>query len=206
MSDSAEVKSCRAPVADNPLEPQFKVVQLNGKRRGIRLERLYWSLLDTIAQRLKIRRSRLVANLVEEAEQKGAPVASYMRTFVAKSLDEDRRGTEAGHSAQTLVNLLQQAPVPAFSINRQKQLRQVNAEFLELLKRMNPKLIEPGATDVVQLVLDTPVEELFQRLRATPSVHCSYSIHFNTLRSRGRAKIVCVPGNPSEFLVGYVLS
>ena len=188
--------------------PQFRVVTTGDRRRGVRLERVFWKLLDDIAVRRGLKRSSLIAQVLENAAEGSESVASTLRCYTATTIDVERSALLARLNPQQMIALMQQAPVPAFAINRQKKLQQVNAEFMQLLR---PALSASGTTaarnvaDFVHLSLDTPIDELFHAARSAPSTQCNYTLQVDDRRRRGQAKIVLVPDERPETLVGYVL-
>lgn len=193
-------------VASDDLTPEFRVVLVAKKRRGVRLEKIYWKLLDDIAKRRGVKRSRLIASIIEQEAENPKNIASILRGFVARTLEDERHASASQNSELFLINLLQQAPLPAFAINRQKKLSQVNVEFMQLLRMMVGNMTEKISADVVQLTLDTPTEELFSRLVDSVSTHCNYVINLDGRQRRGRIKIVAIPPSPHTMLVGYIVS
>ena len=185
--------------------PEFRVVVASHRRRGIRLERLYWRLLGEIAERRGVKRSRLIASVLEEADPAFDNAASILRCFAIDTIDAERSALAARTSTNYVIGLLQQAPIPAFAINRQKKLHQVNQEFIQLLRAVSGNPNERIHADVVQLTLETPIEELFQQLSEAKSAHTNYNIQLDTKNRRGRVKLVAVPPTPSQVLVGYIL-
>lgn len=192
--------------ANGELIPEFRVVVAGGRRRGVRLERLYWQLLREIAERRGQKRSRLVARVIEDAGPLAENAASVLRGFVAETLKRERDTLAARAGEASLVSLLQQAPVPAFAINRQKKLQQINADFIQLLRVMSGNLSEKMSADLMQLTLDKPIDELFGLLGESGVTHCGYAIQLDDRRRRGRARIVAVPPAPFQIFVGYVVS
>lgn len=195
------------PVAEgDELTPEFRVVVAGNRRRGIRLERLYWRLLGEIAERRGIKRSRLVASVLEDADQASDNAASVLRCFAIDTIDAERSALVGRTSTNYVIGLLQQAPIPAFAINRQKKLHQVNQEFIQLLRAISGNPTERIHADVVQLTLETPIEELFLQLSEAKSAHTNYNIQLDSKSRRGRTKLVAVPPGPSQVLVGYIVS
>lgn len=206
--EAGEAGTGGAPSFADWIVPQFRVVTTGDRRRGVRLERVFWKLLDDIAARRGLKRSSLIAEVLENAAEGTESVASTLRCYAATTIDIERNTLLARINPQQMIALMQQAPVPAFAINRQKKLQQVNAEFMQLLR---PTLNAggPGAArnvaDFVHLSLDTPIDELFHAARSAPSTQCNYTLQVDDRRRRGQAKIVLVPDDRLETLVGYVL-
>jgi len=196
----------RVPKESDELTPEFRVVVAGSRRRGIRLERLYWRLLGEIAERRSVKRSRLIASVLEDADPASDNAASVLRCFAIEAIDEERSALVGRTTSSYVIGLLQQAPIPAFAINRQKKLHQVNQEFIQLLRATSGNSQQRIHADVVQLTLETPIEELFLQLGDARSAHTNYLIQLDTRQRRGRAKLVAVPPAPSQVLVGYIVS
>ena len=190
---------------DNPSEPLFRVVTTGNRRRGVRLERVFWKLLDDISERRGLKRSKLIGEVLEEAGENTESVASILRCFAASTIDLERSALVGRLNPTQTIALMQQAPVPAFSINRQKKLQQVNAEFMQMLRPVGEAAGARATAEFVHLALDTPIDELFAAASAAPSTQCNYTLQVDDRRRRGRAKIVLVPSEKPETLVGYVL-
>lgn len=193
----------QAPLVTDEGEPLFRVVTTGERRRGVRLERVFWRLLDEVATRRGLKRSKLIEEILGRDSSEN--VASTLRCFAAEAIDGERRDLESQVSAHAIIGLMQQAPMPAFAINRQKKLQQVNAEFMQLL-RAEPAVPGKAQAEYVHLSLDTPIEDLFAIVSTGQATQCNYSLQVDDRRRRGRAKMVIVPGMRSETLVGYVLS
>ena len=186
--------------------PQFRVVTTGDRRRGVRL---YWGvgrLLDGIAERRGLKRSSLVHEILLSGDAANENVASTLRCYAAEYVDRERSGLVARLSTTQTITLMQQSPMPAFAINRQKKLQQVNDEFMQLLRPVNAGEGGPRtAAEFVHLALDTPIDELFRAVTTAPSTQCNYTLQVDDRRRRGRAKIVMVPSEKPDILVGYVL-
>jgi predicted DNA-binding ribbon-helix-helix protein len=191
---------------DEERAPEFRVVLAASKRRGVRLERLYWRLLGDIAERRNEKRPRLIASILESAAGESDNSASVLRCFVARTLEEERGELARRTTEGFAINLLQQAPIPAFAINRQKKLHQVNQEFIQLLRITAGDMSQKTPHEVVEMTLDTPIEELFALSAEGSSTHCNYHIQLDGRQRRGRAKLVAVPPAPSATLVGYIVT
>ena len=186
-------------------EPVFRVVTTSNRRRGIRLERIYWKLLEEIAARRGRKRGQLIGEILDGSEAANESVASTLRCFVASTIALERGVLVSRLDPSHTIALMQQAPVPAFSISRQKKLQHVNEEFMQLLRPAGEASTKRATAEYVHLALDTPIDELFAAAAAAPSTQCNYTLQVDDRRRRGRAKIVLVPSEKPETLVGYVL-
>jgi len=192
---------------DSLLTPEFRVINTGNRRRGVRLERLFWQVLSDIAQARGIRRSQLVGDILDEAGPGAENTASILRVYATRELEQQRRGLAARGEPGFVVSLLQAAPVPAFAINRQKRLQQVNPEFIHLLRVVSGNMSQKISADVVHMSLDVPLDQIFLQLsEGAPTLQCGYTLTIDNKQRRGRTKVVAVPPAPSSALVGYIIS
>ena len=206
MSDSAfEAQTPSDPSATVlDIESQFRVISTGPRRRGIRLEHIYWRLFDAIARQRGLKRSDLLVEVLgngADAENVSSVIRCYVTAQVERERDVLRQQVDPSHT----IAMMQKAPVPAFAINRQKKLQQVNPEFMALLR---PAATSSGrsSAEYVHLSLDTPIDDLFAAAAAGQDAQCGYQLQVDDRRRRGRARIVLVPNATPETLVGYVLS
>lgn len=196
-----------AESAANELAPEFRVVVSAERRRGIRLEQLYWRLLNEIAQRRNLRRSQLMASVLEDADQHDFNAASALRAFTVNVLDQERRNLEERYAENNLVTMLLEAPVPAFAINRAKKIQRANPEFMKLLRVVGGDMSREVPREGVGLKLDLPIERLFEQAElAETGVYCHYELTLGERSRRGRVKLQSVPRKPLSLLVGYLTS
>ncbi len=203
--DGGDVITSGPPSLAEWIVPQFRVVTTGSRRRGVRLERVFWKLLDDIAERRGIRRSALITEVLGGQTDGSESVASTLRCYAATTVEVERGALQARNNPAQTIALMQQAPMPAFAINRQKKLQQVNAEFMQLLRPAVPAPGGRNTADFVHLTLDTPIDDLFLAASAAPATQCNYTLQVDDRRRRGRAKIVLVPSERPDTLVGYVL-
>lgn len=206
MSDSAHDETLEsAGEGGGDLDPQFRVISTGTRRRGVRLERVYWRLFDEIALKRQVKRSELLLDVLGGEGDDTENVSSAIRCFVALTIESERDALRQQVNPSHVIAMMQRAPVPAFAINRQKKLQQVNNEFMQLI-RPDGSTGTRAESEYVHLSLDTPIGELFAALTDGRDTQCGYLLQVDDRRRRGRAKIVRVPGAVPETLVGYVLS
>ena len=204
MSDDLVAVETSLVDMDEELKSEFRVVIVDGKRRGVRLERLYWRLLGEIAAERGMRRSRLTAKVLQSGSETDASAAGTLRGYVAKALQAERQKASALYSETALIELMQHAPVPAFAISRQKKLSKVNREFLQLMRMTLGNMRENPSPDVVQMSFDTPIEALFAQAGSSNAAFCNYSLDIGDRHRRGQVKLVAVPPLPGQTLIGYI--
>lgn len=184
-------------------EPEFHTVMVNKKRRGIRLERIFWENLTVLAKDHGLKRSELINKIILENSGQPDNLASLLRCYVAY-VSASTRSTAAARLHEA-VRQSQQAPVPSFSIDSQKKLQHVNQDFVRLLRVISGSMNRNVSGDVVKLVLDTPLEQLFDRLLGTSdAVECGYSVQVDDRKRRGVSKVTVVSAMHEYALVGFI--
>jgi predicted DNA-binding ribbon-helix-helix protein len=206
VEQSAENAAPPAPVTDLAAAsvPQFRAIGAGSQRRGLRLERIFWDSLDALAERRKQKRAALIAKVLHGTDDNAA---SRLRCYIVMEVEAERRDLVERTDAIRSIKMMQQAPVPAFAITRQKRIQQVNSEFMQFLKVASGNASGNITPELVHLSLDTAIEELFNKLISPPfSAFCGYSLTIDNNRRRGRVKVVPVPFEPVDVLVGYIIS
>ena len=188
------------------LTTEFKAVNLNVGRKGVRLERLFWQLLKGVAEDRKIKRSDLIRSILSTGAVLEANAASLLRCYVAKVQSDEMSKLRSRLDNRDVLRMLLRAPLPAFVIDQQKKLQEANAEFAQLVRTTAGNPNQPVSGDLMQLTLDVPVHDLFARLhRPTDETQCGYTIKMDARQRTGRAKILRVPGDAFPLLVGFIL-
>jgi predicted DNA-binding ribbon-helix-helix protein len=188
-------------------DPEFRTVPVNGVRKGIRLEKIFWDSLSDIGKRLGMSRANLIRTVLEQPGRDDGNSASLLRCYVAQSLNTDIASLRSLAEPDHAIRLLQQAPIPSFAINRQKKLLQVNPEFMQLLRIVSGNMSTNISANTAEIALETPVEQLFDRItQPNESAQSAMTIRIETRQRRVNTKIVAVPPWPPTTLVGYVLS
>lgn len=187
--------------------PEFRTVSTPMARKGLRLERAFWRALGTISESMGLKRSKLIAHLLEEAGDFHLNSASALRSFAVHCMEEELERVRALNEASFSVALLQQAPVPSFAINRSKRLIRVNGEFNHFIHIL---FAETGDDDAsarsVQINLEMPITQVFEELGSSgESRQCMMNVLMGSRARRIRTKLVAVPPHDPTVLVGYVI-
>lgn len=186
--------------------PEFRTVSTPKARKGLRLERAFWSALGTISESMGLKRSKLIAELLQEAGEHKLNTASALRSFAVHSMAEELERVRALNEASFAVSLLQQAPVPSFAINRSKRLIRVNGEFNRFIHILFAEGDDSAHPHGVQINLETPLAQVFEELGTSgESRNCMMDVLMGTRVRRIRTKLVAVPPHDPTVLVGYVI-
>lgn len=186
--------------------PEFRTVSTPMARKGLRLERAFWRALGTISENMGLKRSKLIARLLQEAGECRLNTASALRSFAVHAMEEELERLRALNEASFSVSLLQQAPVPSFAINRNKRLIRVNGEFNHFIRMLFAEVDGSAPSHDVQINLETPIAQIFEELGTSgDSRDCMLNVLMDTRARRIRTKLVAVPPHDPTVLVGYVI-
>lgn len=206
MTGKANLSRTTLPSMENfaPLtEPEFHTVMVDKKRRGIRLERIFWETLTLMAEDHGLKRAELINQIILDNSGQPENLASLLRCYVAY-VSESSRSTAAAQLRE-VIRQFQHVPVASFSIDRHKKLQQVNQDFVRFLRVISGSMNRDISGDVVKLVLDTPLEQLFDRLLGTSdAVECGYSVQVDDRKRRGVSKVTVVSARHEYALVGFI--
>ncbi|WP_027833301.1 ribbon-helix-helix domain-containing protein [Maritalea myrionectae] len=187
------------------LEHEFHAISNGETRKGIRLEKVFWRAIDMLAAEKGLKPNEFVRQLVVESQRINGNTASVVRTVVAGMLRNELDTLRA--VGNETIKRIQKVPVPSFAIDRQKRLKQVNHEFLHVVRVLSGQMTMKVDANHIQLVLDKPIEELFAMLEADESsVDCGYLLRIGQQQRRGQARVICLPVFPEPCLIGFIKS
>lgn len=187
-------------------EPMFKTVAARDGRHGIRLERAFWDSLDTLSAASGKKRGTYVREIVEQAQAEGINATSAVRSMVLDQLRSDNERLATLSDTQAMISLLQVSPAPSFALDRRKRLVRANPEFVRYLRSIVGGVTGSVPVDSAQLTLDRPTEQIFAEIAPGVSIECGVVIRIDNRERRAFARILVVPPNPANVLVGYMLS
>jgi len=188
-------------------EPFFRAVSADGKRKGLRLERDYWSLIEMIAREENVSVGDIVA-AIEAGGQNAGNLTSAVRVFVAHWLDEQLSGLRGRMSPAAVNGLVNACPSPAFALSAARQLRFHNPAFLRYIRMTMPSEEVDQVERRLRLQIDMNMDDLLRELRETDRafVALGFAIGINERRVRGRLNAVLAPSWTEEMIIGYVIT
>jgi predicted DNA-binding ribbon-helix-helix protein len=183
----------------------FRTVGAQDARKGFRLETAIWEGIAVVSQILGLKRSALVSRVSEAARSRELNTASALRVFVVQKLLGEVERLRRLNDTSMFISLLQQAPVPAFAVDRDKRLVRVNLEFNRFIRALVGGVQDPNAKANLHVNLETPIADIFEVLGDSgeyyqTSINVSYAGRVN----RVGVKLVAVPPADPKVLVGYV--
>lgn len=200
----------RTPVetqkSEDMLEPFFRTVTVDDKRKGLRLERVFWQVLEQLSKE----ENTPVSAILQAAESNGnsSPnLSSYARAYAANWL---RRRLDANReiaSFQQVLRTINACPSPVFVTSEDRRLRAYNPAFLRYVRRHIPMEDLEAAPKNLRLQMDTGSAELIQQLKSEPEaiVTVGFTFGFNERRVRGRLNAVLASCWSEDLVTAYVL-
>jgi len=190
-------------ITSTDLLPEFRVVSHGGARRGIRLERLFWSVLKRIAES---RKSTLGAMIDEIARTHGDSrnATSAIRVTCMRWLTGENAELAGLASMKTVNSILSACPSPAFTLSSGKRIVNFNAPFQQLIRQHLPQGSD-GRQDL-RLSLDLSLPEIFSKLDANLEgpVVTGFVLGAGERRYRGQINAVRAPVKEPELLMAFV--
>lgn len=189
------------PKAD-PDELFFRAVSTDGERKGLRLERVFWGILERAAAE----QSMTLADIVKLQSENGN-LSSHMRTYAAKWALKNIESLRLAASFNQFARNLNACTSPAFAISVDKKLRAFNPAFLQYVRRHLPTEDVESTPRNLRLQIDTAANDLIAQLKADTDavVVVGFTFGINERRVRGRLNAILAPVWNEELIAAYVI-
>jgi predicted DNA-binding ribbon-helix-helix protein len=204
-SPAADREQLLPPMATEDFGLEFRVVARGGTRRGIRLERAFWTTLKQMAESRKCTIGMLIDEIAESHAHTGN-LTSAIRVACMRGLADENQTLRRLASIKTINAILVACPSPAFALSSSKRILTFNAPFQQLVRRQLPVAPSEDARHDLKLALDLNVADIFARLDAngeTP-VATGFVIGAGDRRYRGQLNAVRAPVLEPELLMAFV--
>jgi predicted DNA-binding ribbon-helix-helix protein len=123
-----------APAADasRQIAPPWeqRILQLDGKRYSLRLEHEFWSALEAIAVRRKLRLNRLVAEIATRRPP-DANLSSVLRVFCLGEMERSAVGRSLALDGAGIAALVEGAPAAGVVLDAEQLVLAANDAFLD---------------------------------------------------------------------------
>ncbi len=186
--------------------PEFRTVTTDEGRKGLRLERAFWSALAAVAAWSGLKRHKLIAKVMDEAAGQALNSSSALRSYVMNAMHQELDRIRAQNETAYAVELLQQAPVPSFAVDRAKRIVRINGEFRHFVRILFAETGDVTANKSLQLNLETPVAQVFAELGDSGQARqYGLNVTVDGRTRRTRTRIVAIPPHEPKVLVGYIV-
>jgi predicted DNA-binding ribbon-helix-helix protein len=185
---------------------EFRAVAFGAKRRGIRLERIFWNVLKELARAKNSPMGALVEDLSKDAGEINN-LASIIRVACLNWLHTQNAELVQLASLQTANSIIMACPAPAFALSSAKKILTFNPPFQLLVRRQLPTLLNDDSRRELKLTLDLNIADIFERLKTngeTP-VTTGFALGAGERRYRGQLNAIIAPAKDLEMLLAFVL-
>jgi len=205
LATAVRAAESELPVSLEDVVPEFRVVVRGGNRRGIRLERFFWTAL----KRLALSRGSTLGQTVEEISSlapETGNLTSAIRVACARWLAEENTELKKLASLRRVSALILACPSPAFALSSSKKILAFNPAFQLLVRRQLPVEPSDAGRHDLKLALDLNVADIFVRLAADGDkpVVTGFVIGAADRRYRAQLSIVRAPMSEAEVLLAFV--
>lgn len=194
------------PTEDDRAKLRFRALTVNGTRRGIRLEQIYWDVLQAMATKRGWRLGDIIRDCETQLDD-GANITAALRVKAVAYLADELEASAAETRPSLVMGLVAACPSPAIALSGEKKIITYNQPFLAFLHARLSRIPLQALSKDFRLLIDTPFAGLLDKLRATPetAISTGFSITANDQVFRGRMNTVLVGTKDKAAVIGYVI-
>lgn len=196
-----------AGLTHSDFDVEFRVVsRKGGARRGMRLERFYWSALKRMAAANGMTIGAQLEEIVA-AQPADANVSSSVRVACGRWLDAEVTRHAVIGSMETLNAILAATPSPAFVLSSAKKILSFNDSFQSFVRRQLPVGEANAKREDLKLAIDANITDIFRDLDAARSKPATtgFVIGTDDRRYRGQLAVVRAPVAGESLLLAFVI-
>ncbi|MFK8068793.1 MAG: ribbon-helix-helix domain-containing protein [Gammaproteobacteria bacterium] len=185
----------------------FRAVNVQGVRRGLSLEPVFWSALDSLSLKENISSGALVGKIINKAGQDSKNVSSDVRSYLLKSIISERDKFEKKLSITNAARIVGACPTPCFILSADKRILSYNRAFVEFLQNRFTQSDKNNLMNSMTLSLDTSISTLVEKLQsdAFPNIKCPFSIIIANKSIKGTLMMVDAPVSSTTAVIAYIL-
>lgn len=179
---------------EDPFKPHFRVITSGGKRRGFRLEGVFWRALHSVTKGDGISMADYVSKL-SDVKTGEAGLSSYLRASVMqRALEQYDRLRERIEKFSSKA-IIAACPAPAIIISVDKRILFQNSAFLMYLQTGFAGLENVEAMGHMTLTLETAFVDLIEEMRRDSGrpKYTGFTIGYGERRMRGRLSLTLAP-------------
>jgi predicted DNA-binding ribbon-helix-helix protein len=204
VNDELEDAASEPSAAGGDSALEFRAVTSNGKRRGIKLERVFWDALRSISKEKGLTIGGFVDQVAATTGAKN--LTSAIRVACMNAYVERNDALYALGAPETVEAVLTATPTPAFTLASNRRIVAFNTGFQALVRRQFVGVGNDSGKMDLRLSLDVAVDELLARLtqnRNSP-VSTGFILSMGERRHRGQVNVIRVPSRAADLLMAFV--
>ncbi len=140
--------------------PKPRIVQFRNRRYSVRLEPIYWQVLETLAKRQGKRLGQFVADLAEAFT--GQNFSSFLRVHCMLETEKELAAHHLDAAHPGLLNVVAACPAPGLVLSRFRTVIGFNDAFAEWLGPVDVALTGAELTSIVQVRTQAPLNAVWQ--------------------------------------------
>lgn len=178
----------------DPLKPHFRAINSGGKRRGFRLEGVFWKALDSVTKNDGMSVSDYVSNL-NDVKTGESGLSSYLRASIMQRVLEQHDKLRTRVEKFNSRTIVAACPVPGFIISVDKRILFQNSGFLMYLQTRFTGLDSIEALGNIKLTLETPLIDIIDDMKRDSSrpKFTGFTVGYGERRMRGRLSMALAP-------------
>lgn len=203
MTEGMEFCHCKK----DSYEPLFKAVNVNGRRRGIRLENEFWIALDNMCKEQSMTVGGLISNL--ETNNPDAPnLSSIIRVCAMSWLENKTQKLVDTASSKRLHSLINGCPAASVSLTKTDRFPIYNNAFLRLIRANMPNSDFHNIQSKLRLKIDMTIDELLERLKSeeVQSMTLGFVVALDNRNFRAKLNLSLAPVEGDNVIIGFVVS
>lgn len=178
----------------DPFKPHFRAINSGGKRRGFRLEGVFWKALEAVTRSEGVSVAEYITKL-NDIRTGESGLSSHLRaSIMQKVLEQHERLCERieKFNSRTIVAA---CPVPGFIISVNKRILYQNSGFLMYLQTRFNGLDSVEALGNIKLTLEAPLIDLIEEMKRDSSrpKYTGFTVGYGERRLRGRLSMALAP-------------
>lgn len=178
----------------DPFKPHFRAINSGGKRRGFRLEGVFWKALEAVTRSEGVSVAEYISKL-NDVRTGDNGLSSHLRASIMQRVLEQHerlRDRFAKFNSKTIVAA---CPVPGFIISVDKRILYQNSGFLMYLQTRFTGLDSVEALSNIKLTLESPLIDMIEEMKRDSSrpKYTGFTVGYGERRLRGRLSMALAP-------------
>lgn len=178
----------------DPLKLHYRAIKSDEKRKGFRLEGVFWKALDAVTRRDGVSVADYVSRL-NKAKTVDNGLSSVLRASIMQRVLEQHERLRERFDKLNSKTIVAACPVPGFIISVDKRILYQNSGFLMYLQTRFPGLDTIEALSNIKFTLETPLIDLIEEMKrdASRPTYTGFTVGYGERRMRGRLSMALAP-------------
>ncbi|VVT06285.1 ribbon-helix-helix domain-containing protein [Hoeflea sp. EC-HK425] len=178
----------------DPFKPHFRAINSGGKRRGFRLEGVFWKALDAVTRSEGVSVAEYISKL-NDVRTGDNGLSSHLRASIMQRVLEQHERLRDRFSKFNSKTIVAACPVPGFIISVDKRILYQNSGFLMYLQTRFTGLDSVEALSNIKLTLESPLIDMIEEMKRDSSrpKYTGFTVGYGERRLRGRLSMALAP-------------